>query len=72
MSYSKDVCGDGEHCVKSVRIFGVFLVRTFSPFGLNSDQKNSEYGHFSLSGRHGWTHDFAFERVDFFILINWL
>ena len=31
-----------------VSVLGVFLVRIFS-FGLNTDQKNSEYGHFSLS-----------------------
>ena len=44
-------CDKAEHvyCVKSV------LIRSFSgpyfpAFGLNTDQKNSEYGHFSRSG----------------------
>ena len=36
------------HCVKSVRIRS-FPGRYFPTFGLNTDQKNSEYEHFSRS-----------------------
>ena len=36
------------HCVKSVRIRS-FPGRHFPTFGLNTDQKNSEYEHFSRS-----------------------
>ena len=39
---------DNQHCVKSVRISS-FSVPYFPTFGLNKDQKNSEYGHFSHS-----------------------
>ena len=36
------------HCEKSVRIRS-FTYPYFPAFGLNTDQKNSEYGHFSHS-----------------------
>ena len=36
------------HCVKSVRIRS-FSTSHFPAFGINMDQKNSEYGHFSRS-----------------------
>ena len=34
-----------DHCVKSVRIWS-FSGPYVPAFGLNTDQKNSEYGHF--------------------------
>ena len=37
------------HCVKSVHIRR-FSGPYFSAFGLNTDHRNSEYGHFSVSG----------------------
>ena len=37
-----------SHCVKSVHI-GSFSGPYFPAFELNTDQKNSEYGHFSCS-----------------------
>ena len=37
-----------HHCVKSVRIWS-FTGPYFSAFGLNADQKNSEYGQFSCT-----------------------
>ena len=36
------------HCVKSVRIWS-FSSPYFPAFGLNTDQENSEYGHFLSS-----------------------
>ena len=39
---------DYPHCVKIVRI-RCFFGPHFPAFGLNTDQKNSEYGHFSRS-----------------------
>ena len=36
------------HCVKSVRMWS-FSGLYFPAFGLNADQKNFEYGHFSRS-----------------------
>ena len=36
------------HCIKIVRIRS-FLGPYFPAFGLNTDQKNFEYGHFSRS-----------------------
>ena len=36
------------HCVKSVRIWS-YSGPYFPAFGLNTDQNNSEYGHFSRS-----------------------
>ena len=39
---------DIQHCVKSVRIRS-FSGPYFPSFGLNTHQKNSEYGHFSRS-----------------------
>ena len=41
------ICGHLQ-CVNSVRIW-IFSAPYFPPFGLNADQKNSEYGHFSRS-----------------------
>ena len=38
------------HCVKSVRIWS-YSSPYFSAFGLNTDQNNSEYGHFLRSGK---------------------
>ena len=40
---------EGEHCVKGVRIRN-FSGSYFPAFGLTTDQKNSEYGHFARSG----------------------
>ena len=37
-----------KHCVKSIHIWS-FSGPYFPAFGLNTDQKNSEYGHFSRS-----------------------
>ena len=37
-----------SYCVKSVRIWS-FFAPYFPTFGLNTDKKNSEYGHFSRS-----------------------
>ena len=42
-------CNNG-HCVKSVLIRS-FSGPNFPEFGLNTDQKNSEYGHFSRCGQ---------------------
>ena len=39
---------DNQHRVKSVHISS-FSVPYFPTFGLNKDQKNSEYGHFPHS-----------------------
>ena len=36
------------HCVKSARVWS-FCGSYFPAFGMNTDQKNSEYGHFSRS-----------------------
>ena len=41
-------CNYYNHSVKSVRI-GSFSVPYFAAFGLNTDQTNSEYGHFLRS-----------------------
>ena len=41
------ICGHLQ-CVNSDRIW-IFSAPYFPPFGLNADQKNSEYGHFSRS-----------------------
>ena len=35
--------------VQKVSVFGVILVPHFPTFGLNTDQGNSKYGHFSYS-----------------------
>ena len=37
------------HCAKSLRIWS-FSDPYFPAFGINADQKNSEYEHFSSSG----------------------
>ena len=37
------------HCVKSARVWS-FCGSYFPAFGMNTDQKNSEYGHFPRSG----------------------
>ena len=39
-----------SHCAKSDRIWSVSGLY-FSTLGLNTDQKNSEYGHFSRTAR---------------------
>ena len=39
-----------KHCVKSVR-FRIYSGPYFSAFGRNTDQNNSEYGHFLRSKR---------------------
>ena len=46
---------ENGHCVKSVRIRS--FSGPYSPaFGMNTNQKNSEYGHFS---RSGWNQTFT-------------
>ena len=56
------------HCVKSVRIW-IFSGKYFAALGLNTNQKNSEYGHFSCSIYDLFLEAYFFSRIKAMIIL---